>query len=144
MADAPPQPLLALTADVPREEVGGFLQQAYPRLFAALGEASAMPIGPPVARYRIDESSFHVTAGVPCIGLSAAPAGLELTELPGGMLASTVHRGSYETLPEAFHAVIEWITANGYRIAGDPWECYLDGPEVPQPRTQVCFPVAAA
>jgi effector-binding domain-containing protein len=144
LADAPPQSILALTADVPREEVGGFLQQAYPRLFAALAAIPAMPVGPTIARYRIDETTFHVTAGVPCVGVAQAPEGLELAELPGGPLASTVHHGSYETLPEAFHAVIEWIDANGYRIAADPWECYLDGPEVAQPRTQVCFPVAKA
>lgn len=141
LAHEPAQPILSLTGDVPREEVPAFLQQAYPRLFAALQQAGASPTGPPLARYRVDETTFHVTAGVPCAGVTTVPAGVEAGELPGGEIASTIHRGSYETLPEAFHAVIEWIGTNGYQIAGDPWESYLDEPQVSQPRTRVSFPV---
>lgn len=142
LAHEPAQPILVLTADVSREDVPAFLQQAYPRLFAGLQQAGATPTGPPLARYRIDETTFHVTAGVPCQTVGSPPTDVETDELPGGEIASTIHQGSYETLPEAFHAVIEWVGANGYRITGDPWESYLDEPTVPQPRTRVSFPVA--
>ena len=40
----------------------------------------------------------------------------------------------------AFDVVAEWIGANGYVSAGEPWESYLDGPEVAEPRTLVRFP----
>ena len=135
------QQAAVMTADLGRDEVPGFLARAYGQLFADLGSRGGSPAGPPFARYRIDGDTFHVTAGVP---VAAVPAGIQSAELPGGTVATTVHVGSYEGLPEAFHAVIEWIGANGYRISSEPWESYLDDPSVPAPRTEVCFPVSQA
>jgi effector-binding domain-containing protein len=80
---------------------------------------------------------------VPCEGLDEAPPGTDLDTWPAGDVARTLHTGSYDTLPGAYHAVIEWAASHGFAITGDPWETYLDGPEVSQPRTEICFPVAA-
>jgi len=138
------QQLVSLTVSLPQDQVGPFLSRAYPVLYAGISAAGLTPAGPPIARYRVDQEAFHVTAGVPFMGdfIPAPPA--QIHALPAGLVASTVHVGSYEGLPTAFHAVIEWVGAHGYRIAADPWERYLDGPEVAEPRTQVCFPVVAA
>ena len=135
---------LTMSESLPREQVGEFLGRAYQRLFGALDAAGVAPVGPPIARYRVDETAFHVTAGVPFEGEFSPSEPLEVDPIAATTIATTIHRGSYEGLQEAFHAVIEWIAANGFQISGDPWECYLDGPEVAEPRTQVCFPVVAA
>lgn len=140
----PGHAFLTLSESLPREQVGGFLTRAYPALFAALGAAGLKPVGPPIARYTVDETAFHVVAGVPFDGEYSATEPMEVVTIAPTTIATTIHRGSYEGLEAAFHAVIEWIQANGYHIVADPWECYLDGPEVAEPRTQVCFPVAAA
>lgn len=141
--DIAAQRYLTLSESVPREQVGGFLGRAYPVLFGALGTLGVPASGPPIARYRVDETAFHVTAGVPFDADFEAQAPMVVETVPALTIATTVHKGSYEGLPAAFHAVIEWIGANAYQITGDPWECYLDGPEVSEPRTKVCFPVAA-
>ncbi|MEZ5186161.1 MAG: GyrI-like domain-containing protein [Candidatus Nanopelagicales bacterium] len=126
---------------VTREAIPAFLGVAYAELFEVLGEQGLGPEGPPFARYRDDGDAFEVMAGVPVTAGMAATGRVEGGELPEADCATTVHVGSYDDLPDAFHAVIEWITANGRAIAADPWESYLDGPEVPEPRTKVCFPL---
>lgn len=134
------QPAAVMTADLQQDGIPGFLGEAYGAIFTGLQRAGIQPAGPPFARYSVEGGIFHVTAGVP---VATVPADLTAAELPGGTIATTLHVGSYETLPEAFHTVIEWIGSNGYRITGDPWESYLDEPDVPAPRTLVCFPVEA-
>lgn len=132
------QQAVVMSAALGREQIPEFLGSAYGSLFAQLAQRGVSPGGPPFARYQVDNDSFHVTAGVP---VGQVPEGLPGGTLPGGLIATTLHVGSYEGLPEAFHAVIDWVGSNGYRIAADPWESYLDDPSVAEPRTQVCFPV---
>ncbi len=142
--EQPSQKLLALSRSLPQQEVGGFLGDAYPALYAALAAAGATAVGPPLARYHVDEQAFHVTAGVPFAGAIEPVSPMSVQSLPAGTVATTVHVGSYDGLPGAFHAVLEWTQATGCTIIGDPWECYLDGPEAADPRTKVCFPVVRA
>jgi effector-binding domain-containing protein len=53
-----------------------------------------------------------------------------------------MHVGSYDGVAAAYTAVEQWLAAHDLSPIGDPWESYLDGPEVPQPRTVVSFPCA--
>lgn len=138
------QTWLTMSESMPREQVPGFLGRAYPSLFAALGAAGLAPAGPPLARYQVGEHTFHVTAAVPFVGDMSASEPMSVQTVSPTTLATTVHTGPYDGLPAAFHEVIQWIHASGFVISADPWESYLDGPEVAQPRTKVCFPVAAA
>lgn len=50
---------------------------------------------------------------------------MQVQELPAALMASVIHHGSYETIGEAHEAVLKWIEANGYRIAGADREIYL-------------------
>jgi effector-binding domain-containing protein len=135
------QKALVITQSLAREDIREYLDAAFPELVALLAQRGVKAAGPPFARYRVDADTFHVTAGIPVPNGVEGSGRVRLDELPGGDIASTVHVGSYEELPAAFHAVIEWLPGAGYTITGDPWESYLDQPDVPQPRTQVNFPV---
>jgi DNA-binding transcriptional MerR regulator len=46
-------------------------------------------------------------------------------QLPAVTVASTVHQGTYETMGDAHNAVIAWLEANGYQIAGADRELNL-------------------
>ncbi len=50
---------------------------------------------------------------------------MRVHELPAETMAATIHHGPYQTIGDAHEAVIRWIEANGYRIAGPEREVYL-------------------
>jgi len=50
---------------------------------------------------------------------------MRVHELPAATMAATVHHGSYNTIGDAHEAILTWIEANGYRIAGPDREIYL-------------------
>jgi AraC family transcriptional regulator len=68
--------------------------------------------------------------------------------LPGGLVATTIHAGSYDGLHQAYAAIESWMNANGFKGAGDPWEAYITDPgDYPNPedwRTEVFWPVRDA
>ena len=67
-----------------------------------------------------------------------------MTELPGALVATTVHVGPQETSELAYKAIHSWMAQNKKAEAGAPWEVYLTDPErtpADQAKTQICFPV---
>ena len=51
---------------------------------------------------------------------------IQVCELPGLLNAAcVVHTGSYATLYQAYNALMGWIQANNYRMAGPVREVYL-------------------
>jgi effector-binding domain-containing protein len=70
--------------------------------------------------------------------------GLGVRLLPEAEMASTMHRGSYSTLEEAYKALTAWLTEHGYEVVGPPEEIYLQGPGKFSAKdflTEVRFPV---
>jgi DNA-binding transcriptional MerR regulator len=47
---------------------------------------------------------------------------------PIAKLASTIHYGDYETLPQTLEKLTMWLDVNGYEIAGDVRETYIEHP----------------
>jgi effector-binding domain-containing protein len=43
---------------------------------------------------------------------------------PSGPVAATTHYGPYNRLHEAHEAILQWCSANGYKLAGPNWEVY--------------------
>ena len=132
--------------------VGAFLGRAFDQVLGVLARAAVPVDGKPFARYDMVEGGFRrdgeaapvgllrVEAGFPC------PADLDLDgdvhtiTLPGGTAAVTTHVGAYSDVAAAYQAIEQWFATSGHRPTGAPWETYLDGPEVPQPRTTVTWP----
>ena len=48
------------------------------------------------------------------------------TETPGGQAAVAIHRGAYDRIDEAYHAIDEWMAAQKRKSAGYSWEIYGD------------------
>lgn len=55
----------------------------------------------------------------------ASGDGVEVHELPAATVATTVHKGKFDTIGQAYDALMKWIEANGYRIAGPSRELYV-------------------
>jgi effector-binding domain-containing protein len=43
---------------------------------------------------------------------------------PAGRVATAVHLGPYDRLPEAHQAIRRWCADHGYTLAGPNWEIY--------------------
>ncbi len=65
--------------------------------------------------------------------------------IPGGLMATTVHRGAYSSLSDAYGALTRWIADNGYEAIGAPYEIYrrtqFDHLPPEQWETEIFFPV---
>jgi effector-binding domain-containing protein len=66
------------------------------------------------------------------------------TTVPGGTIASTIHRGSYDEMAPAYAAVITWMDKHGLEPSGPPREYYLNDLETTKPDdllTEIAFPI---
>ena len=121
-------------------EVGPFLGQAFDQVLSALARAAVAVDGKPFARYDMVDGGFKVEAGFPCPPDLDLDGDVHTVTLPGGTAAVTTHLGAYSDVAAAYAAIEAWFATSGHRPTGAPWETYLDGPEVPQPRTTVTWP----
>ena len=70
-----------------------------------------------------------ITAEI-CEAVTEAKCGtgkLRFKTLPEISAACIFHRGSYGTLPESYERLLRYIEDNGYEIAGEVRESYIDG-----------------
>lgn len=123
---------------VPHGDVGSFIQAAFPDVMAAV--AGVPIVGAPFCRIDMEGDDFLLEVGFPVGRPIQAQGRVEPSVLPGGEAATLLHTGPYDTVAPAYAAIGDWLAAHGYVSDGAPWEAYLDGPEVPMPRTVVTWP----
>jgi len=74
---------------------------------------------------------------------TASPDPLICSATPAGLVATTVHMGSYARLHEAHAAIRDYCLANGHRFGGPNWEIYGHWSDDPaQVRTDVFYLLA--
>jgi effector-binding domain-containing protein len=66
----------------------------------------------------------HVEVGVELRQPCRLTGRVVASTLPGGRVATTVHRGPYAGLAAAHQAVHDWCAARGDRLTGTRWEVY--------------------
>lgn len=143
----PARPVLTVAATCRHHEIGETLMRLLPR---ALEQAvlSDTPIsGPPFARYLCwRDEDCDLEGGLPVERAVTTTGDVTSGEIGGYMAAKTVHTGAYSALSDAHRAAIGWIEQHGYKVAGSPWESYIDDPaDVPDTaclRTEVYWPIA--
>ena len=141
LADLQEQHAVVVRGHVSTEEIAEFLGGAFGETAGAATAQGLAFTGAPFARYRFtDDGRFAIEAGFP-VSRPVTPSGrVEATTLPGGTTARTMHVGSYDAVAAAYEAMHTYLTENGYEVTAAPWECYLDDPEVANPRTEVFMP----
>lgn len=138
--DLAPQPAAVVRAHVAPEDIESFLSEAFEEVATTADQQGLEVMGPPFGRWTPIDGGFDVAAGFPVAGRVEARGRVEAGELPGGTVARTLHTGPYDGVGAAYAATFEWLAGHALEVAGEPWESYLDGPEVAQPRTRVCVP----
>ena len=74
-----------------------------------LGKQHVGVAGPPFARYRPTDDGFDVEAGFPATGPVSAAGRVVPSALPGGAVATTVHRGDYAGLGQTYSEIENWL-----------------------------------
>lgn len=134
------QPAAIVRGVMSMADIGPFIGEAFGRVLRVVAEQGLSVTGPPFGRFNPGPDGFGVEAGFPVDRPPVAQDGVDALELPAGVAVQVMHRGSYETVRDAYTALQDWQGEHGYQPTAPPWECYLDGPEVPEPRTVVISP----
>ncbi len=122
------------------EGIAAFLGEAFGEIMGQVQAQHAVVTGPPFARYTMLQDGFVVEAGFPVAEPITAAGRVIPAELPAGLAVVVLHRGPYQAVAAAYDAAQAWVTEHDWEVTGDPWEAYLDDPEVPEPRTVVHLP----
>jgi effector-binding domain-containing protein len=126
------------------QDLPEFLGPAFGEVIVLLDKQGLHPTGAPFGRYHPAGEGFDVEVGFPVSDVVEAAGRVEPSTLPGGRVARTMHVGSYGEVGAAYEAARSWIIDEGYVPTSEPWESYLDGPEVANPRTEVFMPCERA
>lgn len=115
----------------------------YGELFTKIAREGITTEGEVIAIYHdkeFDEKNSDIEVGIAIKDRSKAT-----NILKSRLCATTVHKGSYANLTEAYAAVLRWINDNGYNIAAPPYEIYVkshcDNVPVSEWETAIFFPV---
>ncbi|MFK7800036.1 MAG: helix-turn-helix domain-containing protein [Anaerolineae bacterium] len=102
--------------------------------------------GPPTARYvSFGPGLITLEAGMPVAGPAEGEGDILAGSLAGGNVASTIHKGPYDSLNLGHEAIQRWMMENDEEAGGPPWEVYITDPgEVPDPAewlTEIIHPL---
>lgn len=147
-----PQPVLLARRTVRRSAIPQTIAETLPQIFLFAQKQGLALSGHPLTRYPeitpgmvTIEPAMRVAAGSASVG-GADESGVVLDTLPGGPAAMTLHTGPYDTLPDAYAALEEWMKAQGKTPSGAPWESYVTDPgTTPNPadwKTEVYWPLS--
>ena len=131
-------------------EIFNDIPAGFGTVLTRLADAGIDPIGAPFTLYYQApdaDAPGDIALCVPIAdGNDCAAEGVDTIEVPSGVTASVVHKGSYLDMGESYAAVATWIHERGHRIVGPQREIYLNSPaDVTEDEllTEICFPIDA-
>lgn len=145
--DVSSQPVVAARRTTTLADIGTDIASAFASLMAYMGPRGTTPAGPPLIVYHdvIDEhTDGDIEVCVPVAEPVDGDGEVYGTELDGGTIASTIHRGPYDEIRPAYHTLAGWITDHGHEMAGPPREVYLNDPNEVSPHellTEIAWPI---
>lgn len=130
VAETPAQQVATIHIETPRSEMQRVMGPGIGEAMTAVKAQGIGPTGPWFAHHlKMIPDAFNFDICVPVSAPVQATGRVKPWQRPSLKMVCTVYRGRYEGLGEAWHAFDEWAQANGYKTAGDLYECYLVGPE---------------
>jgi DNA-binding transcriptional MerR regulator/effector-binding domain-containing protein len=131
--------------------IGPVVGPLFGQLDRGLDAAGITDAGPGIAIYEAQEAgdatAVLVTAAMVVDDAVGPGAGYRLRTLPGiGCAVIAVHHGDLSTIDQSWHALMDWVPANGYEMTGICREVYLTPGDRPQAEwvTQLVQPVGRA
>lgn len=129
-------------------ELGITLGRLFAEVTQAINEQGAAIAGPGTTLYYdpdYREQDVDVGACLAFTGELRDSEQVKVIELPAvETMACVIHHGSFITMHHAYHAILAWIEAHGYRVGGPNRELNLEfelGGDESQFVTEIQFPV---
>lgn len=144
------QPLLVASCrvEIPTNDmVPEVLGDAYRRTYEHVKAHGGKALDPCIALWHTTADTHEdedAEAIVPIERSIPEGYGVKVYELPGGSFASAVHHGVFAEFTQLHPALLRWIDANGYRVAGPSREVYLSNNDRENSVTEVQYPVEKA
>jgi DNA-binding transcriptional MerR regulator len=110
------------------DQVPQYLDTAYREVYSYVREQGAKDIGPCFALWHSPADVYEnedTEAIVPIDRRLKGTDRVKVYELPPTQVAAVVHQGNFEDFQQGHAAILEWIDANGYQIAGPYREIYI-------------------
>lgn len=116
---------------IPREAMRQMIGPAIQEVLRAVRDQGLQPTGPWFTHHlRRPTETFDFTVCVPIDTPVQAIGRVAPGQLPAAArVVTTVYRGPYEGLAEAWPQLFAWVAAQGLMPAGDFLELYLSGPD---------------
>jgi effector-binding domain-containing protein len=140
-----PQRIAGLTTHVTMPTIGNDVSRGLGNLFQALNGAT--PSGPPFVVYERLADGAPEGDVLVCVPIKGdVPVSNEVRELevPGGQVASTIHRGRYQDIGSAYASITRWMQEHHRHPSGPPREIYLTDPasgRSDEALTEIQFPI---
>ena len=119
-----------MAAKMEQPELGITLGRLFAEVMGTLTGQGATIVGPGITLYydaEYREQDIDVGACLAFTGELRETEQVKGVELPAvEMMASVIHHGSFTTMHQAYHAILGWIEANGYRVSGHNRELNLE------------------
>lgn len=124
-----PIPVAVRRETVQMDQIRNYFDDVYGAVAAVAGEQGVGLSGPAVAVYRgMPTDTVDVAAGFPTQRPIEASGMIAADELPGGLAARHIHRGSYDGLAGAYQALVAWMEEHGHTPGLLYWEVYVTEP----------------
>lgn len=128
------------------DQVPQYLNMAYQEVYDYVQEQGAKESGPHFTLWHSPSDVYEnedVEAIVPIDRPLKGTDRVKVYELPSAQVAAVVHQGTFQDFTQGHAAILEWIDANGYRIAGPYREIYIkhDMGDLSDSTTEVQFAV---
>ena len=147
-SEVPAQQVAAVRRHTSMSTIGEDIAAGFEQVNAAMETVGIRQVGRPfiVFHGRIDDATGgDIEICSPVVSPFHGVEEVYGTEVPGGTIASTIHRGSYDEMASAYAAVMTWLDEHGLEPLGPPREYYLNDLETTKPEdllTEIAFPIS--
>jgi effector-binding domain-containing protein len=130
LVDTPMQLVAIVHIETPRSKMQQVMGPGIGEVMAAVKAQGIGPTGPWFAHHlKMTPDAFDFDICVPVSSPVSAVGRVKSWQRPASKVVRTLYHGPYEGLGGAWHEFGKWAEANGYKTAGDLYECYMVGPE---------------
>lgn len=128
------------------DQVPAYLGPAFGAVYSHIRQHGAKDTGPCLAIWHqaaevlaneVADAAVTIDRAIPAV------ASVQVYELPQQQVAAAVHHGAFDSFVAVHAAILTWIEANGYRIAGPYREIYINhsSGNMAEAATEIQYPV---